>query len=55
MNDFFRTRMGMTFFERTLPELVLQLTRIADLLERLVDTEDASKTRPDGHVAKEEE
>jgi len=37
MTDFFRTRMGATFFERTLPELVRQLTRIADLMERLID------------------
>ncbi len=34
MSDFHRTRMGVTYYERTLPELVEQLTRIADLLER---------------------
>ena len=35
-DDFYRTRMGQTFYERTLPELVKQLTRLNDLLERLV-------------------
>jgi hypothetical protein len=30
-----RTRMGQTFFERTLPELVKQLTRLNENLERI--------------------
>lgn len=34
--DFYRTRMGHTYYEHTLPELVRQLTRLNDLLERLV-------------------
>ncbi len=34
MNDFYRTRMGHTFFEVTLPRLVTELARLNDLLER---------------------
>ena len=33
---FHNTRMGHTFFEHTMPELVRQLTRLNDLLERLL-------------------
>ena len=33
---FHNTRMGHTFYEHTLPELVRQITRLNDLLERLV-------------------
>ena len=36
---FYRTRMGSIFFERTVPELVKQLTRLNDILERLADHE----------------
>ena len=34
---FFRTRMGQTFYEHTLPELVRQVTRLNDLLEQLAE------------------
>jgi hypothetical protein len=34
VNDFYRTRMGHTFFEVTLPRLVVELARLNDLLER---------------------
>ena len=34
---FHNTRMGHTFFEHTLPELVRQLTRLGDILEKLVE------------------
>ena len=34
MNDFFRTRMGHTFFEVTLPRLVDELARLNGILER---------------------
>ena len=34
--QFHQTRMGRTFYEHTLPELVKQLTRLNDLLEKLV-------------------
>jgi hypothetical protein len=33
MDNFFRTRMGMTFFEGTLPSLVRELKRLNDNLE----------------------
>ncbi len=33
---FFKTRMGHQFYERTMPDLVKQLERLNDLLERLV-------------------
>jgi hypothetical protein len=36
MSDFYRTRMGHTFYNKNVPELVEQLARLADLLERLV-------------------
>lgn len=38
MNDpqFFQTRMGQQFYERTVPELVTQLGRLNELLARLV-------------------
>lgn len=34
--QFFQTRMGRQFYEHTMPELVRQLERIADLLARLL-------------------
>jgi len=34
MNDFFRTMMGRTFFEGTLPSLVRELARLNDNLEK---------------------
>lgn len=34
--QFFQTRMGQRFYESTMPELVRQLTRLNDLLERIV-------------------
>jgi len=33
---FFKTRMGQRYYERTLPELVEQISRLNELLERLV-------------------
>ena len=36
MNDFHRTGIGQKFFEKTLPELVKQITRLADGVERVV-------------------
>jgi hypothetical protein len=47
VNDFFRTRMGHTFFEVTLPRLVAELARLNDLLERgLVVAERAFPSPP---------
>jgi len=36
VNEFFRTRMGHTFFEVTLPRLVEELARLNGILERAV-------------------
>ena len=33
---FFQTRMGVRHYEHTMPELVRQLTRLNDLIERFV-------------------
>ena len=35
--QFFQTRMGQRFYESTLPELVRQIKRLNDLLEKLLD------------------
>jgi len=45
MNDiaFHQTRMGRDFYDRTVPELVRQLARLNELLERVVA---ALETRP---------
>ena len=39
MNEtpFFKTRMGQRFFEHTVPDLVQQIERLNELLERLVE------------------
>jgi hypothetical protein len=34
---FHATRLGQVFYERTLPELVRQITRLADAVEKLVE------------------
>ena len=33
--QFFQTRMGQQFYERTMPELVKQVARLNELLERI--------------------
>ncbi len=38
--EFFQTRMGQRFFEHTMPELVRQIARLNELLERLVSLRD---------------
>ena len=40
MSDFYKTRMGQRFYECTMPELVKQLQRLNDLLERLVSRQE---------------
>ncbi len=35
--QFFQTRMGKVYYEATLPGLVNQITRLNELLERLID------------------
>ncbi len=37
---FFKTRMGHQFYDRTMPNLVKQLERLNDILERLVDRQE---------------
>lgn len=37
MSDFYRTRMGHTFYNHSVPALIEQLTRLNELLERLVE------------------
>lgn len=47
---FHETRMGQRFYERTMPELVRQLERLNDLLEKRVGRHDAN---PGGHDREE--
>jgi len=44
VNDipFHQTRMGQRFYERTLPELVKQIERLNELLERVVESREAT-------------
>ena len=50
MNDtpFFKTRMGHRFYEHTVPELVRQITRLNELLERLVAAQEQRQENDDG-------
>ena len=43
MAEFYQTRMGVRFYEHTMPELVKQLERLNELLERLVDRQQGQK------------
>jgi hypothetical protein len=43
---FHLTRNGRLFYERTMPELVRQLGRMNELLERLVAAQDARDREP---------
>lgn len=52
--DFFRTRMGHTYYEHTLPELVRQLTRLNDLLERLIERVPPAEDEHDRRTTKGE-
>jgi hypothetical protein len=45
---FYQTRMGQQFYERTLPELVRQVERLNDLLERLVAQGTVPGSTPEG-------
>ena len=46
---FFQTRMGQRFYEGTAPELVKQLTRLNELLERLVAAQERQE-KDDGNA-----
>ena len=37
---FYKTRMGHQFYDRTMPNLVKQLERLNDILDRLVDRQE---------------
>ena len=45
-SDFFRTRMGQTFYEATMPSLVRELARLNQNLERLVAIAEKQATAP---------
>ena len=45
--EFCRTRMGHTFYNHNVPALIKQLTRLNDLLERLVVIEEREDQRSD--------
>ena len=38
--EFYQTRAGRTYYEKTLPELVEQLRRLAEAMEKLVAQKD---------------
>ena len=42
MPELHETRMGQVFYQKTLPELVTQLTRIADALEKNLQNQEAT-------------
>lgn len=44
---FHSTRMGQRYYEHTLPELVRQLTRLNDLLEKALEDEAHAPAEPD--------
>jgi len=44
---FHETRMGQRFYERTMPELVRQLERLNDLLEKQTRRDDAASDSQD--------
>jgi len=46
--QFHETRAGAEFYRRTMPELVKQLTRIADALERVVEREEPGAASEQG-------
>jgi hypothetical protein len=48
---FHQTRMGQQFYERTLPELVRQVERLNEVLERLVAESNRPGSRSAGDVA----
>ena len=49
MDEFYKTRMGQTFYEHTMPELVKQLARLNENLERLARKQDQPR-RTNSHA-----
>lgn len=41
--EFYQTRAGRTYYEKTLPELVEQLRRLAEAMEKLVAQNDGRR------------
>jgi hypothetical protein len=52
MSDFYRTRMGQTFYEHTLPSLIRAIERLATAVEAMVEMQrfrdDARREGMDG-------
>lgn len=46
MPNFFETRMGQKFYNGTVPELVRQLTRLNDNLEKMIALQTGEKPNP---------
>ena len=53
--EFYRTGMGHRFFNATMPELVKQLTRLNDQLERALTVLEQHPTSPDQGIPNDEE
>ena len=46
--QFFQTRMGRQYYEATVPNLVRQIARLNDLLERLVERLEKGEAEREG-------
>ncbi len=46
--QFFQTRMGRQYYEATVPNLVRQIARLNDLLERLVERLEKGEAKREG-------
>ena len=53
MTQLHETRMGQTLITHTLPELVRQVTRLADAVERLADLHSRAGSQPQPQSDKE--
>ena len=45
--EFFQTRIGRQFYDHTMPELVRQITKLNELLERMVAAQDRQQREKD--------
>ncbi len=54
MTDFHATHMGRRFYESTLPELVAQLRRLNENLERFIDRTEYRPQPHDTHAREDE-
>ena len=46
--QFFQTRMGRTFYEHTMPELVREIKKLNELLQKLVEASLEENDKPAG-------